>query len=44
MMIMVRPRSDGRLKDSAVSCPIRAVMNPCKRIGIRWPSRRKMIV
>ena len=33
--------SDGRLKDSFL---MRAVMNRCKRIGIRWPSRRKMIV
>ena len=41
---MVRQMSDGRLKDLAVSCLMRAVMNRRKRIGIRWPSRRKMIV
>ena len=44
MMIMVRRMSDGRLKDSAVSCLMRAVMNRCKRIGIRWLRRRKIIV
>ena len=32
-----------KFKDSAVSCLKRAVMNHCKRIGIRQPTRRKMI-
>ena len=44
MMITVRRMSDGRLRDSAVSCLMSAVMNCCKRVGIRSPSRRKMIV
>ena len=42
MMITVRRMSDGRLRDSAVSCLMSAVMNCCMRVGIRSPSRRKM--
>ena len=35
--------SDGKLEDSAVSCLMTVVMNCRKRIGIRWPSKRKII-